>query len=302
MTVVTLSGHDVELAKSRAYCTEITRTQAKNFYYGLKLLPEPKRSAMYALYAYMRLVDDIADAEDGRSKERRIADLERWRTVTHAALAGEAVGGGELVWPAFGDMARTYAVPEKIFDDMIAGQRQDLEPVAIETFQELYDYCYRVASVVGLASIYVWGFEREGGAARETEKLAVERGIALQLTNVLRDLCEDAGKGRVYVPAEDLRRFGVAREDLAAGKGGEKFRAMMQFEMARAEGFYQSSAALEGRVTADSRATLWAMTEIYHGLLRKMTKDPERVLRGRVSLSVLEKLLIGWRAMRGKGR
>jgi len=299
MSVVATSGNDPVLAKSRAYCTDITRRQAKNFYYGLKLLPEPKRSAMYALYAYMRLVDDIADAEDGRTKDQRIAELEHWRAMTHAALAGETIPGGESewVWPAFGQMARQYGVPRKIFDDMIAGQRQDLEPVAIETFQQLYEYCYRVASVVGLASIYVWGFE--GGV--ETQKLAVERGIALQLTNVLRDLQEDAGKGRVYVPSEDLRRFGVSAQELAQGQGGEKFRDLMKFQLARAQGYYQRSATLEGRVSPDSRATLWAMTEIYHGLLRKMIRDPERVLRGRVSLSVLEKLMIGWRAMRGKG-
>ncbi|MGN6368668.1 MAG: phytoene/squalene synthase family protein [Phycisphaerae bacterium] len=290
------------LERSRAYCRDLTRREAKNFYYGLKLLPEPKRSAMFALYAYMRLVDDIADDEsNGRSVEQRKADLDQWERLTHEAIVAGRDGSGvvprgHILWPAFSEMVRRYRVPEAIFHDMIAGQRQDLEPVAISNFQELHDYCYRVASVVGLASVYVWGFE--GGEA--TLKLSVDRGIAFQLTNVLRDLREDAARGRCYLPREDLERFGVSERELAGGNAGEGFVALMQFQIERAESFYRSSAPLESKVRPDSRPTLAAMTGIYHGILEKIAEDPARVLHERVRLTTLAKLMIGWRAVRSK--
>lgn len=302
MRGVELQGIDpAALEKSRAYCRELTKREAKNFYYGLKLLPEPKRSAMYALYAYMRLVDDIADDEsNGRTIAQRKADLDQWETLTHAAIrAGEGeaeLPRGHILWPAFAAMVKTYKVPVKLFEEMIAGQRQDLEPVAIETFQELYDYCYRVASVVGVASLYVWGFE--GG--EDTLKLSVERGIAFQLTNVLRDLREDSARGRCYVPREDLERFEVRAEELGAGRVTPAILELMRFEAERAESFYEKSSVLERRVRADSRPTLLAMTGIYRGILEKIAAEPGRVMTERVRLSTWHKLRIGWRAMRGR--
>ena len=295
--------NDAGLAASRAYCEQLTRLQAKNFYYGLKLLPEPKRSAMFTLYAYMRLVDDIADNEDGRPVQKRLDELEAWRAHTHAILDGRdhtATGNGNgtvadagrQLWPAFTEMVRDYRMPRKIFDDVIAGQRQDLEPEPFETFEQLHTYCYRVAGVVGLASIYIWGFE--GGA--ETESLAIDRGVAFQLTNILRDLREDAARGRVYLPTDELAAMNVSAGDLQAG--GPAFCDIMRFQIDRAERFYRSSAELENRIERDSRPTLRAMTDIYHGLLEKIAADPERVLSERVSLSVLSKLRIGWRAVR----
>jgi phytoene synthase len=285
-----------QLARSRDYCRELTRTAARNFYYGLKLLPEPKRSAMFALYAYMRIVDDIADDDDhGRSPQERSLNLESWRQQTHAVARGDA-GAMALhdVWPAFADLVRHYRIPAHIFDEVIAGQRQDLEPVAFTTFEELGEYCYRVAGVVGLASIRVWGYT--GGAG--TEQLAVARGVAFQLTNILRDLREDASRGRVYLPREDFDRFDIKNDDLLPGGDGRKFDELMRFQIDRAESFYAQSRELEHRVERDSRPTLIAMTEIYHGLLRKIAAEPARVLRERVSLSILSKLRIGWRAVR----
>ena len=283
------------LRASRDYCHELTRKAARNFYYGLKLMPEPKRSAMYALYAYMRLVDDIADEPDGRSIPQRLADLEAWRVQTHAALDG-AVPEGAPVWPAFAELARNFRIPAKFFDEMIAGQAQDLHPAAFTNFQDLHDYCYRVASVVGLASIYVWGFA--GGSA--TEALAVDRGIAFQLTNVLRDLAEDAARGRCYLPAEDLERFGLTPDALRHKTATKNFHDLMHFEIARAREYYARSAPLEAQVQADSRPTLVAMTEIYRGLLEKIAAAPAQVLQRRVRLGSFTKLRIAWRAMRAK--
>lgn len=288
------------LERSLLYCRDLTKREAKNFYYGLKLLKEPKRSAMYALYAYMRLVDDIADDEaNGRTVEQRAADLDQWAALTRAAIAagenGEAPRG-HIVWPAFAAMVGKYQVPTQLFDDMIAGQRQDLTPVRMETFDDLHQYCYRVASVVGVASLYVWGFD--GGEA--TVDMAVDRGIAFQLTNVLRDLREDSGRGRCYLPAEELRQFGVTEAGIARGEAEGRFLEMMRFQIERARGYYERSAPLEAQVRPDSRATLGAMTAIYRGILEKIAEDPGRVLHERVGLGKMKKLLIGWRAMRGK--
>ncbi len=298
---------DTTLARSRAYCRQLTRAQAKNFYYGLKLLPEPKRSAMFALYAYMRLVDDIADDDsDGQTVAQRVDALERWRAQTHRILDGGSVDGatpggvldyqGRDLWPAFAEMVREYRMPRHLFDDVIAGQRQDLEPEPFDTFAQLHAYCYRVAGVVGLASIYIWGFE--GGA--ETQQLAVDRGVAFQLTNILRDLREDAGRGRTYLPAEELARFGATEADLRGRSGGKPFLDLMRFQIDRAEAYYRKSARLESLIQDDSRPTLVAMTEIYHQLLKQIAVEPGRVLRERVSLSLVSKLMIGWRAARSR--
>jgi phytoene synthase len=286
----------ISLTESRAFCEQLTRRNARNFYYGLKLLPEPKRSDMFALYAYMRMIDDIADDEDdGRSVEQRIEDLDAWGVVTRAVLAGDwrlAAGAGHEVWPAFADMARRNHLPSELFDDVIAGQLQDLRPTAFDTFEQLHEYCYRVAGTVGLASIHVWGFD--GGEA--TRQLAIDRGVAFQLTNILRDLREDAGRGRIYLPREDLDAAGVSEDDLHKGRGGDAFLRLMRQQIERAESYYTRSAPLESHVAQDSRPTLIAMTQIYHGILRKLAVEPGRVLRERVSLSIFAKLAIGWRA------
>jgi phytoene synthase len=284
---------DALLERSRSYCEQLTRAQAKNFYYGLKLLPEPKRSAMFALYAYMRRVDDIADDEDGRSVEQRLEDLESWRIQTREAVSDQpGETSNDPVWPALAETVRQYRVPGLIFDEVIEGQRQDLENKPFHDFSQLRTYCYRVAGVVGLASIHVWGFE--GGEA--TQAMAIDRGIAFQLTNILRDLREDSGRGRTYLPSDELSAMKVSAADLR--DGGSRFLEMMRFQIERAQSYYERSAPLEDRIERDSRPTLRAMTEIYHGLLEKIAADPQRVLSERVSLSVLSKLRIGWRAVR----
>jgi phytoene synthase len=285
----------VSLADSRAFCEQLTRTQARNFYYGLKLLPEPKRSDMFALYAYMRLIDDIADEEDGRDAAQRSEDLEAWGVVTRAVLNGDthfAAEAGHEIWPAFADMAARNRLPADLFDDVIAGQLQDLHPTAFETFAQLHEYCYRVAGTVGLASIYVWGFD--GGDA--TRQLAIDRGVAFQLTNILRDLREDAARGRIYLPLEDLRAHGVCESDIRSARCTDAFLKLMQQQIDRAESYYERSSELEFHIASDSRPTLAAMTQIYHRLLRKLAQEPQRVLRERVSLSIFTKLMIGWRA------
>lgn len=293
MSATYLPSNDALLEQSRSYCEHLTRTQARNFYYGLRLLPEAKRAAMFAIYAYMRRVDDIADDDDGRTVQQRLEELDSWQARTRAALSGEPANGqADPLWHAFAHAASRYNVPGYVFDEVIEGQRQDLEPRPFADFEELKAYCYRVAGVVGISSICVWGYQ--GG--EETEALAIERGLAFQLTNVLRDLREDASRGRTYLPADEMSAMNITSDDLE--KGGPRFCEMMRFQIERARRFYSNSADLENRVSRDSRPTLRAMTDIYQGLLDKIAVDPQRVLNERVSLSVLSKLRIGWRALR----
>jgi len=283
------------LAASSDLCRQITRRAARNFYHGLKLLPEPKRSRMYALYAYMRLLDDIADEDDGRSHDQRLADLAAWRDLTDDVLDGRFPDSDKpAIWPAFADLVRRHAIPRHLFEAAIAGQKQDLVSPEFETFDQLHEYCYRVAGVVGIASVYVWGFQ--GG--EQTLDLAIKRGVAFQLTNILRDLRSDSHLGRTYLPRQDLAAAGVTEGQIRNGIGGPAFVEMIRAQVERAESFYESSAPLESRIDRDSRPTLGAMTEIYRGLLKKIARDPEVILRDRVSLSLLDKLLIASRAKR----
>ncbi len=285
------------LERSLEHCEQLTRRAARNFYYGLKVLPQPRRGAMYAIYAYMRALDDIADEQDGRPEQQRLKELELWQKQTHAAFGGDVPdGAAEQLWPAFSETVRKYGVPRVVFDDAIEGQRQDLRPVRFATFDQLREYCYRVAGVVGLASIYIWGFE--GGVA--TERLAIDRGIAFQLTNILRDLREDAARGRIYLPREEMAAHGVTEHGIFSGRGGERFASLMEFQIARAKEYYERSAPLEQRIEPTSRPTLATMTDIYHALLERIAADPLRVLRQRVSLPMATKLKFMWKAIRAK--
>jgi phytoene synthase len=284
------------LGRSRAFCAEVTRTQAKNFYYGLKLLPPEKRDGMFALYAFMRYADDLADDAMQADVKDRISQLEKLRTLTHQALADhrppDHPWGG---WPAFVHCVQRFNMPVSIFDAMIDGQLQDLGFKIPETFEDLSEYCYRVAGVVGLASIHVWGYT--GG--HDTERLALDRGTAFQLTNVLRDVREDARRGRCYIPMEDLTRFGVRSAWLGNGLANNEILSLLNFEISRARKYFHSAADLEQYVSADCRPALAAMTGIYRGILDKIAYNPMDVLTRRVRLNSLHKLLIMWRSRRG---
>jgi phytoene synthase len=298
MTATLTSSDTQALSHSRDYCRTLTKKAARNFYYGLKLMPEPKRSAMYALYAYMRLVDDIADdTSNGRGIDQRRADLDQWQQHTHAAIGGSP-SKSHILWPAFAELVHTYNIPAQLFDEMIEGQRQDLEPAPFSTFAELKQYCYRVASVVGLSSIYVWGFTDYPPETGETptKQLAIDRGIAFQLTNILRDFREDLARGRLYFPAEDFAKFRISPDTLSPDS--PELAAFLKFQVERAESYYQSSAPLAARISADSRPTLAAMTSIYHAILKKIAARPTVILAKRVRLSPISKLLLTWRAMR----
>lgn len=277
----------VTLEQSYGYCRKVARTRARNFYYSFLLLDRARRSAMCAVYAFMRYCDDLSD-EPGATA----AAMERWRAALAEALEGRY--DSHPVWPAFHDTVRRYGIPHEYFFDMIEGVRSDLEPRRVRTFEELYQYCYRVASVVGMTTIHIFGFE--GGEA--ALKLAERCGIAFQLTNILRDIGEDAAGGRIYLPEEDRERFGVEKmEDSPA------FRELMRFEGERARAYYRESRPLLGMVNPRSRRALWALMEIYRRLLERMAAGDYGVLQTRVRLAGWEKaLIVGEAMLPGAGR
>ena len=264
-----------DLRASYAFCRRIARTRARNFYYSFLLLSAEQKSAMCAIYAFMRYCDDISEGE-GASREA----IDQWRTDLDRALTGHCPENP--LWPAFVDTVNRYQIPNNYFHEMIDGVSQDLEPREIQTFDELYRYCYQVASVVGLTIIHIFGFE-----SQKALLLAEECGIAFQLTNILRDVREDRENARTYLPAEDIRRFSV---DLA--RYDEHFISLMRFEADRAERYYNQSRPLIGMVHTRSRRSLWAMIEIYRRLLLKIEQSDFKVLEHRIRIPTWEKLSI----------
>jgi phytoene synthase len=277
----------ISLEQSYTHCRAVAKKRARNFYYSFILLPPEKKNAMCAIYAFMRYCDDLSD-EPGATRSA----MDRWHDALTEALAGRP--GDNPTWPAFLDCIARYALPHEYFYSMIEGVASDLEPRAINTFEELYQYCYRVASVVGLTTIHIFGFTSPAALP-----LAEKCGIAFQLTNILRDVREDAGLGRVYLPAEDLARFGVSVDDLKNARRTEQFGHLMEFETDRARRYYRESAPLLELIDPGSRPSLWALISIYSRLLEHLAASHYDVLTRRISLSSMEKSWIVLRAALG---
>lgn len=270
------------ITESYAFCERVARTQAKNFYYSFLLLSRPQRQAMCAIYAFMRYCDDLSDAEDVTDRAGAIA---RWQADLDSALAGNAPENP--VWPAFSDAVARYRIPHEYFRAMIRGVSSDLEPRHVQTFQELYDYCYHVASVVGLTIIHIFGFNDPRAL-----ELAEKCGVAFQLTNILRDVREDAEHGRVYLPAEDLEKFGVKATELSGAALSPALRKLLEFEAERARAYYRESEPLMDMVDSGSRSSLKALIGIYSRLLERISSSGYEVLRERVRVPAWEKLWI----------
>ena len=270
----------ISLEASYAHCREVAKKRAKNFYYSFVLLERDQKNAMCAVYAFMRYCDDLSD-EPGATRTA----MDRWRDALDQALAGRP--DSNPAWPAFLDAVERYRIPHGYFYEMIEGVASDLEPRTIRTFDELYSYCYRVASVVGLTTIHIFGF-----TSPEAIPLAEKCGIAFQLTNILRDVREDAELGRIYLPVEDLEAFKVSPEEIAQALRSEHFGELMDFEIARARAYYRESAPLLDLIEKKARPSLWALIAIYARLLDRIAETPYDVLNHRISLSTAEKLLI----------
>jgi phytoene synthase len=267
------------------FCSTLTRKSRSNFYYAFLFLPKPQREAIYAVYAFCRIVDDVVDL--GRNPEVQRKELAHWRREIAHCFEGTPK---EPVAQRLAQVIRTYPIPRAALEEIINGVEMDLEPSTYETFEELYPYCYRVAGAVGLCCIEIFGY-----ADPRARDYAVNLGVALQLTNILRDLQPDAQRGRIYVPQADLRRFRVTPEDLRRGRYTSELVELMEFQACRARSFYRR--AWETLPEADARRLFAAeiMGRIYFTLLRTIEARRYRVFDGRISVSVPAKLAIALR-------
>jgi phytoene synthase len=298
---------DAKLTAAYATCRSIARREARNFYYSFLALPRAKRNALSSVYAFMRHADDISDDEKLSIDERR-QNLKAWLEQWHRAERGGA--SDDPVFVALADVQKRFRIPGELLDQLVQGTSMDLEaslddvwstaasgsgaavavhPVRLHrTFADLYRYCYLVASVVGLACIRIYGYDDP-----RAEQLAERCGIAFQLTNIIRDVKEDAAMGRVYLPEEDLSRFGLAVDDLLQEGGARvdraRLRSLLEFEAQRAREYYQSGIELIPLIHADSRPALWVLVTTYKRLLQKIAERQYDVLDERVRLSTGEK-------------
>jgi phytoene synthase len=275
----------------------VAREAASNFYYAFFMLPRPKRDALCALYAFMRLVDDVSDdnAAAERSAENlavRRASLARWRNLLDQAVAGDTTQ--HPILPAFADTLERYQIPARYFHDLISGAEMDLTETSYATFDRLQEYCYRVAGTVGLTCLHVFGSDNP-----HAPELAERLGIAFQLTNILRDVGGDLAMGRIYLPAEDLDRCGCSSQDLARGTVTPPVRELLRLQADRAWRLYADGAQLLGRIHPDSRAALWALIRIYSTLLARIEERDFDVFSSRMRLTAAEKAGVLLRARLG---
>jgi len=280
--------------RTRNLRRELAKTVQSNFFYSFLFLPRPKRDAIIDVYAFCRAIDDIVDDIVEKSgvacapnayAEARV-ELDRWREEL------DNLYDGKPTMPIAVKLRRVlerFPMPKEYFEEMINGCEMDLARNRYETFDELHQYCYRVASITGLMCIEIFTYR-----SPSAKDYAVNLGVALQLTNILRDLKEDAARGRVYLPQEDLRRFGYSEGDLASGKINDNFREMMKFECGRARGYYRLAAdhlAEEDRPTMTAAIT---MGKIYYRLLKQIEHLDYDVFNNRIRLHRPERFLIAF--------
>ena len=301
------TGRDWDLAYSYEACWNHARAAHSNFYYAFFLLPKPKRDSIAALYAFMRLVDNVADdGDDVAAKQRGLA---KWRAALDEAVNGYGAliegnlalamqagpEGASAVLPALVDTMRRFNMPARYLHDQISGAEMDLTVTSYPTFDRLREYCYRVAGTVGLTCTHIFGF-RDPRALDLAEKL----GLAFQLTNIIRDVREDAERGRVYLPEEDLARFAVHPTDFAKNEATLGVRELLRFEADRAWQMYEAGAELLDLVDADSQGTLWLLVHTYSALLARIESLDFAVFGERIRLSKAEKMIFIARAKFGR--
>jgi phytoene synthase len=295
----TAPSHELTLARAYGACRSIAKREAKNFYYAFLALPLERRNAICAIYAFMRQADDLADDESLPRNERRHL-LNNWLASWRHAASGGATS--DPVFMAVRDATRRFNIPLELLDELAAGVTMDLDQADVDhastgspdtyaTFADLYRYCYLVASVVGLVSIRIFGYRDP-----RAEKLAEETGIAFQLTNILRDVAEDAARNRVYLPLDELAVHEVSLESLLhrapAAPPTTNERTLLEGIARHAEDYYRSARELLPLIDRESRPALWVLVSIYHALLQRIVRADYDVFNRRVSVPSLQKLAI----------
>ncbi len=275
-----------ELDRAFDHCARVVRANAKNFYYAFAILPRERRRAMHALYAFCREADDIVD-EPGATEAKRAA-LARFRAALDACYEGRTEGAPTSTFTALAEVVRRARISKRHLADVIDGCEMDLDRARYETWEELRGYLDRVASAVGRATIELYGLDPAALA-----EYAAAGGAAVQLTNILRDVREDAARGRVYVPQEDLRRFGVAESDLGAAAPTPAFRDLLRFEAARARDLYAAAWRSIGDRERRTLLPLDAILRIYRRLLDAIERRGYDVLSARVAIPAWRKAAVG---------
>lgn len=289
-----------------AACEAIARREAKNFYYAFRALPKQKRAAMCAVYAFMRHADDLAD-DERLPGEERLQAMRLWLEEWHRAAAGDSTDNPVFV--ALRDAQQRFSISTELLDQLVRGTMMDLTVlpeqgglsaatshlVTYRTFDDLYRYCYFVASVVGLVCIRIFGYSDP-----RAEQLAEQTGIAFQLTNILRDVREDAERGRIYLPLDDLECHHVSVEELSSIRDNRPLtrdeRALMELEASRARQYYTAAECLLPLISEDSRAALWVLVTIYSRLLQRIESEQYQVFSSKVKVPTMEKV---WILLRG---
>jgi phytoene synthase len=294
---------DARTEAAYAFCRAIARCEAKNFYWAFRVLPRHKSDAMCAVYAFMRRADDISD-DESKPIEARREEMKSWLAAWRASRTAAANQfspntNEDPVFLALSHTQRRFNVPDSLLEELVAGTTMDLEPLTsnlgpVQTyasFDDLYRYCYLVASVVGLVCIRIFGY-----TDARAEILAEETGVALQLTNILRDVKEDVERGRVYLPLDLLDEFGESVDELRSLAAGRAMtgreRSMLATLAIRAEKYYLAAGKLTPLIDPDSRAALWVLVTIYHRLLARIVAQKMEVFGERVALSTAEKLAV----------
>ena len=281
MTEATATPEVLDLRASERYCQEVARREAANFYWGFIALPHDKRVAIYALYDFAREVDDEADLHGSDQVKER---LDGHRHRLSACLAGHTP---DPVARVLAEVIPRYQIPKRELDELILGVEMDLLNTRYRTWEELRNYCRLVASTIGRMCVRIFGFEDPSAL-----HLADDLGIALQLTNILRDVREDAGLGRIYLPLEELERFGVEEQALLDGSPGPGWPDLVHFQVERARRYYTSGLGVTKLIPTSSAACVRTMAGIYRGILDRIERDPEAPLRSRVRLSTAAKAAV----------
>ena len=271
-----------ELDRAYDLCRRITKSEAKNFYYAFRTLPHRKRRAIYAAYAFFRRVDDVVDGDASIEVKRK--QLEQARTFMDP---DRSVAGPDLVLLALKHAIDEHSIPTSYFGDFVDGIEMDLVQTRYFDFEELRSYCYGVASAIGLISIAVFGYTDP-----KAKEYAVDLGLAMQLTNVLRDIGEDAGRDRIYIPTDELSAYGYSETDLLSGTTNDAFRELMSFQVERARQYFRSGLKLIPLVSAESRACPSALASVYSAILDRIEASEYDVFSRRIGLSPVEKLLM----------
>ena len=269
---------DASLRKAYKKAEDVTASHSKSFYFASQLLPEEKRSAVRALYAFCRSVDDIVDEES--AKDRNF-ELDYWRDIVRGASASD----DDLVAAAWVDTLTRYHIPRHYAIQLIDGVARDLVQTRYQTFDELATYCYGVASTVGLMSMYIVGFQ-----SNQAVPYAIKLGVALQMTNILRDVGEDYRNGRVYLPRDEMVFYGIRESDIAEGKVTRNWCQFMHFQIQRTRDLYEESWSGIKLLEPEGRLAIGAASILYRGILDEIEKNDYNVFSRRASLSLSEKL------------